>query len=36
MTGVGDPGGNNLTSTDYQALFKVWRDKAMTCGWPTR
>jgi predicted amidohydrolase YtcJ len=30
LTGVGDPGGNNLTSTDYQALFKVWRDKAMT------
>jgi predicted amidohydrolase YtcJ len=30
MTGAGDPGGNNLTSTDYQALFKVWRDKAMT------
>ena len=30
ITGVGDPGGNNLTSTDYQALFTVWRDKAMT------
>jgi predicted amidohydrolase YtcJ len=30
ITGVGDPGGNNLTSTDYQALLKVWRDKAMT------
>jgi predicted amidohydrolase YtcJ len=30
ITGAGDPGGNNLTSTDYQALFKVWRDKAMT------
>jgi hypothetical protein len=30
MTGVGDPGGNNLTSVDYQALFKVWRDKSMT------
>jgi len=30
MTGAGDPGGNNLTSTDYQALFKVWRDRAMT------
>jgi predicted amidohydrolase YtcJ len=30
ITGVGDPGGNNLTATDYQALFKVWRDKAMT------
>ena len=30
MTGAGDPGGNNLTANDYQALFKVWRDKAMT------
>jgi predicted amidohydrolase YtcJ len=30
IAGVGDPGGNNLTSTDYQALLKVWRDKAMT------
>ena len=30
MTGVGDPGANNLTSVDYQALFKVWRDKSMT------
>jgi predicted amidohydrolase YtcJ len=30
ITGAVDPGGNNLTSPDYQALFKVWRDKAMT------
>ena len=30
ITGAGDPGGNNLTPNDYQALFKVWRDKAMT------
>jgi predicted amidohydrolase YtcJ len=30
LTGAVDPGGNNLTSTDYQALFKVWRDRAMT------
>jgi len=30
ITGVGDPGGNNLTSVDYEALFKVWRDKSMT------
>ena len=30
LTGVVDPGGNNLTAPDYQALFKVWRDKAMT------
>jgi predicted amidohydrolase YtcJ len=27
---VVDPGGNNLTAPDYEALFKVWRDKAMT------
>ena len=25
-----DPGGNNLTGDDYQALFKVWRDQALT------
>jgi predicted amidohydrolase YtcJ len=30
LTGVGDPGGNNLAPNDYQALFKVWRDKALT------
>jgi predicted amidohydrolase YtcJ len=30
LTGAGDPGGNNLTSADYQALFAVWRDRAMT------
>lgn len=30
ITGVGDPGGNNLTPSDYQALFTVWRDKALT------
>ena len=30
LTGVVDPGGNNLTAPDYEALFKVWRDKAMT------
>ena len=30
MTGAVDPGGNNLTSTDYEALFKVWRDRAMS------
>jgi len=30
LTGVGDPGGNNLTAPDYEALRKVWRDKAMT------
>jgi predicted amidohydrolase YtcJ len=30
LTGAGDPGGNNLTPPDYQALFTVWRDKALT------
>jgi predicted amidohydrolase YtcJ len=30
LTGVVDPGGNNLTPDDYQALFKVWRDGRMT------
>lgn len=30
MTGVVDPGGNNLSPAGYQALFKVWRDGQMT------
>jgi hypothetical protein len=30
MTGVGDPGGNNLAAPDYHALFQVWRDREMT------
>jgi len=30
LTGVGDPGGNNLTPPEYQAVFKVWRQKEMT------
>jgi predicted amidohydrolase YtcJ len=30
ITGVVDPGGNNLAADDYQAVFKVWRDKQMT------
>jgi predicted amidohydrolase YtcJ len=30
VTGVVDPGGNNLTPDDYQALFKVWRQGEMT------
>ncbi len=30
MTGVGDPGGNNVTPREYQALFKVWRDGHLT------
>ena len=25
LTGVVDPGGNNLAPDDYQALFKVWQ-----------
>ncbi len=30
LTGVVDPGGNNLGPEDYQAVFKVWRDRQMT------
>jgi predicted amidohydrolase YtcJ len=30
MTGVVDPGGNNLFAADYQALFRVWRQGQMT------
>jgi hypothetical protein len=30
VTGVVDPGGNNLDPPDYQAVFKVWRDHRMT------
>jgi predicted amidohydrolase YtcJ len=30
ITGVVDPGGNNLAPEDYQAVFKVWRDGQMT------
>jgi len=30
LTGVGDPGGNNVTPETYQALFKVWRDHELT------
>jgi predicted amidohydrolase YtcJ len=30
LTGVVDPGGNNLRPEDYQAVFKVWRDGQMT------
>ena len=30
LTGVVDPGGNNLTPDDYQALFQVWRTGQMT------
>ena len=30
LTGVVDPGGNNMTPESYQALFKVWRQGEMT------
>jgi predicted amidohydrolase YtcJ len=30
LTGVVDPGGNNLAPDDYQALFKVWHDRELT------
>ena len=30
LTGVVDPGGNNVTPREYQALFKVWRDHQLT------
>jgi predicted amidohydrolase YtcJ len=30
ITGVVDPGGNNLAPEDYQALFKVWREGKLT------
>ena len=30
ITGAVDPGGNNLTADDYQAVFDVWRRKQMT------
>jgi predicted amidohydrolase YtcJ len=30
LTGVVDPGGNNLAPDDYQALFQVWRQAEMT------
>jgi len=30
LTGVVDPGGNNLAPDDYQAVFRVWRDHEMT------
>lgn len=30
LTGVVDPGGNNVTPDSYQALFKVWRDGQLT------
>ena len=30
LTGVGDPGGNNLPPSEYQALFKVWQQRQLT------
>ena len=30
LTGVVDPGGNNMTPQEYRALFKVWHDKQLT------
>jgi predicted amidohydrolase YtcJ len=30
LTGVVDPGGNNVEPRDYQALFKVWKDGELT------
>ncbi len=30
ITGIGDPGGNNLRPADYQALFDVWRRGELT------
>jgi predicted amidohydrolase YtcJ len=30
VTGVGDPGGNNLNPENYQPLFKVWRQHLLT------
>jgi predicted amidohydrolase YtcJ len=30
VTGVVDPGGNNMTPESYQALFQVWREHELT------
>jgi predicted amidohydrolase YtcJ len=30
VTGVGDPGGNNLNPENYQPVFKVWRQRELT------
>lgn len=30
LTGVVDPGGNNMTPREYQALFDVWRRRQLT------
>ena len=30
ITGVSDPGGYNLEAEDYQPLFQLWRERALT------
>ena len=30
LTGVGDPGGNNVTPETYRALLKIWREHQLT------
>ncbi len=30
LTGIGDPGGNNVNPEDYQPIFKAWRQHEMT------
>lgn len=30
LTGIGDPGGNNVNPEDYQPIFKAWREHEMT------
>jgi len=30
LTGVVDPGGNNVTPREYQAVFKAWHDRQLT------
>jgi predicted amidohydrolase YtcJ len=30
VTGVGDPGGNNVNPENYQPVFKVWREHQLT------
>jgi len=30
LTGVIDPGGNNITPPDYEALFQLWRESQLT------
>jgi len=30
LTGVGDPGGNNLNPENYQPLFQIWRQHELT------